>query len=39
MRLYDEYCTQMDKYADYIAPVYTFSDIEKMIKKEKYQVY
>lgn len=34
-----KYCTQMDKYADYIAPVYTFSDIEKNDKKEKYQVY
>ena len=35
MRLYDEYCTQMDKYADYIAPVYTFSDIEKNDKEGK----
>jgi membrane dipeptidase len=35
MRLYDEYCTQMDKYSDYIAPVYQFSDIEKNDKEGK----
>ena len=29
MRLYDEYCKQMEKYADFIAPVYTYADIEK----------
>ena len=29
MRLYDEYCKQMDTYSQYIAPVYTYSDIEK----------
>ena len=29
MRLYDTYCTQMEKYGDFIRPVYTYSDIEK----------
>lgn len=35
MRLYDTYCTQMEKYADFIAPVYKYSDIEENAKNGK----
>lgn len=35
MRLYDTYCTQMEKYSDFIAPVYRYADIEKNDKEGK----
>lgn len=35
MRLYDMYCQMMEKYSDFLAPVYSYSDIEKNKKNHK----
>lgn len=35
MRLYDKYCRELEKYADWIAPVYSFQDIEENAKNHK----